>query len=120
VPFDPLAEENRRRETLDTWVAGLSYTATSSCGSQFFESTIEGRPALALVTDCADGMEVTLNINAETFGAANEDVVVTTGHDEASCSNGVCTFHLTSTSSTVGLLLNNQWDGRYTPEYEFV
>lgn len=106
VPVDPLAVEDNLRSQLDAWVSSLSYTATSGCGSQFFESTIANRPALALVTDCADDMEVTLNINAETFGARHESVVVTTGHDEASCVAGVCTFSLSATSSTVGLLFN--------------
>jgi len=122
TPADPLAVENNLREQLDAWVSSLSYTASSGCGSQFFESTIANRPALALVTDCAsdiDDMEVSLNINTATFGAQHESVVVTTGHDEASCVAGVCTFQFSATNSTVGLLLNSDWDGKYTPEYEF-
>ena len=120
APVDPYAEETRIRGLLDTWVGSLSYTADGTCGSQFFESTIEGRPALALVSDCTSTLQVTLNMDATAFGTEYESVVVTTGHDEASCSNGVCNFSLTSTNSTVGILMGADWDGKYTPEYEIM
>lgn len=120
APLDPFAEENRRRELLDAWLANLSYSnSQGTCGERFFEDTIEGHPVLAVLTDCDSDMLTTFSLSAELFNGVNESLVVSSSHDEATgCTTPQCAFTLTPSNSRVGLMLNDSWDGSYAPTTE--